>query len=329
MAFLDPILDPHQCVESRIGLDLSNSPKRLFLCPTATVATASISQEGAAVARRHWEAQRALCCFSFMKRVVEAFEVLKALPVSAAILDASGTIVAVNDTWKEFGRRNGLSIPDSGIGSNYLQYCTAGEPKFKTDLRALLAGKLDLLTLVYPCHSPGEERWFSLIGVPLSLGKPAGVALMHVNLTGMLTPQISASPMQVETTGIGQVRPTTNVETISGVIERSMSETLSSQLNTMFTDTGQGSAREKTLAHREADQILVRTRLSERQIQVLRLLGEGKTNKEIAEALFRSPNTIKLHVSAILQATEAQEPHSSSSPCLKAIQRGFDRSGGW
>lgn len=231
-----------------------------------------------------------------MKRVVEAFEVLKALPVSAAILDASATIVAVNDTWKEFGRRNGLSIPGSGIGSNYLQYCTAGEPKFKTELGALLAGKLDLLTLVYPCHSPGEERWFSLIGVPLSLTKRAGVALMHVNLTGILTPQ-----MQVETTGRGQVRPTTNVDTISGVIERSLSETLSSQLDTMFRATRQGSAREKTLAHREADQILARTRLSERQLQVLRLLGEGKTNKEIAEALFRSPNTIKLHVSAILR----------------------------
>jgi hypothetical protein len=27
-----------------------------------------------------------------------------------------------------------LCIPDNGIGSNYLQYCTAGEPKFKTEL---------------------------------------------------------------------------------------------------------------------------------------------------------------------------------------------------
>jgi DNA-binding CsgD family transcriptional regulator len=235
-----------------------------------------------------------------MKRVVEALEALKALPVSAAIIDASGTIVTVNDTWKEFGRRNGLRVPDSGIGSNYLQYCTSGEPKFKNELGALLAGKLDLLTFVYPCHSPGEERWFSLIGVPLSLHKPAGVALMHVNLTGMLTPPIGASPVQVETTDRCQ-RPTTNVDTISGIVERSVSETLSSQLNTMFTDAGQESAHEKTLAHREAPQILAHTRLSERQIQVLRLLGEGKTNKEIAEALLRSPNTIKLHVSAILK----------------------------
>jgi DNA-binding CsgD family transcriptional regulator len=215
------------------------------------------------------------------------------------ILDASGVIVAVNDTWKEFGRQNGLRIPNAGVGVNYLQYCAGSE--FTRELRGLLAGRLDLLTLFYPCHSPVEKRWFSLIGIPLSPAKPGGVALLHVNLTGTLQPQIAGSLTQVEATSRGQMRPTINVDAISGVIERSVSETLSSQLNTMFTGTRQDPVREKTLARREADQIRVRTRLSKRQIQVLRLLGEGKTNKQIAEALFRSPNTIKLHVSAILQ----------------------------
>jgi DNA-binding NarL/FixJ family response regulator len=46
---------------------------------------------------------------------------------------------------------------------------------------------------------------------------------------------------------------------------------------------------------------LPRARLTKRQLEVLRLLGEGKTNAEIAKALFRSPHTIKLHVSAILR----------------------------
>jgi len=233
-----------------------------------------------------------------MKSVVDAFKALKALPVSAVILDASGMIVAVNDTWKEFGRRNGLSIPNAGVGANYLQYCAGSE--LTMELKRLLAGRLDLLTLVYPCHSPCEKRWFSLIGVPLSPAKPAGAALLHVNLTGMLPPQIGASLTQVEATSRGQARPTINMGEISGAIERAVSETLSSQLTTMFTGARQDSVREKTLARHEADQILVRTRLSERQMQVLRLLGEGKTNKQIAEALFRSPNTIKLHVSAIL-----------------------------
>ena len=41
--------------------------------------------------------------------------------------------------------------------------------------------------------------------------------------------------------------------------------------------------------------------LSKRQLEILHLLGEGKTNAEIAAAVFRSPHTIKLHVSAILK----------------------------
>ena len=45
----------------------------------------------------------------------------------------------------------------------------------------------------------------------------------------------------------------------------------------------------------------VKNTLSKRHMEVLRFLGEGKTNKEIAKLLCRSPNTIKLHVSAILR----------------------------
>jgi len=237
-----------------------------------------------------------------MKSKVATFEGLKSLPASVAILDASGIIVAVNDTWKRFGQLNGLRVPHSAIGSTYLQYCRSDEPhsrRFVGELRALLAGQLDLLTFIYPCHSPTETRWFSLIGLPLSLNKPAGVALLHVNLTEMLPLPISAQRMRSKGERKGQIRLGANLDAISGALERSVLETLSSQLNTMFSGPAK---REKDAAQGEADHVnLVRTRLSKRQMQVLRLLGEGKTNKEIATTLFLSPNTIKLHVSAILQ----------------------------
>ena len=96
---------------------------------------------------------------------------LRALPVNVAILDTSGTIVDVNDTWKEFARQNGLRLPNFGIGSNYLQFCVSDGPYpslSAANLKELLAGQKKLLTLIYPCDSPTNKRWFSLIGLHLS-----------------------------------------------------------------------------------------------------------------------------------------------------------------
>jgi DNA-binding NarL/FixJ family response regulator len=41
--------------------------------------------------------------------------------------------------------------------------------------------------------------------------------------------------------------------------------------------------------------------LSERELEVLALVAEGKTNAEIAEALILSEKTVRNHVSAILE----------------------------
>src|SRR4051812_25838628 len=225
---------------------------------------------------------------------------LTALPVTAAILDTSGTIVAVNDTWKDFARQNGLRLKNFGIGANYLQFCGSDGPYpslSAMDLQELLIGQKKLLTLIYPCDSPTTKRWFSLIGLHLSPDKPAGVALLHINLTDTLP--MAGDQTRTTTDPRRQIRTTANLGAISGTIERSVLATLASQLNSMLWDTDHGVARD--VSARDAEEGPARTPLSKRQMEVLRLLGEGKTNKEIAEALFRSPHTIKLHVSAILQ----------------------------
>ena len=278
-----------------------------------------------------------------METLIQA---LNTLPVSAAILDASGTIVAVNDTWKEFGRRNGLGVPNWGIGANYLRY-SGGKglrsTRFVRDLKDLLAGRLDLLTAIYPCHSPSQKRWFSLVGVPFPLDKPTGAALLHVNLTSMLKLPTEPRLQQPKTAASDQgsrseqAHSKAQLEAISGAIERSISDTLSEQIMAMLegsasstqqpsvlrgdqsvvrtdappagdrkgAEAGAFIASAPALAQRgvpaELDQIIARAGLSKRQMDVLRLLGKGKTNREIADALFRSPHTIKLHVSAILE----------------------------
>ena len=229
---------------------------------------------------------------------------LKALPVNAAILDASGTIVAVNDTWKDFARQNGLRLPNFGVGLNYLQFCESHGPYpslSAADLKELLSGQKKLLTLIYPCNSPTKKRWFSLIGLQLSPDRPAGVALLHINLTGTLPPPTGAHQRRATIQRGRQIRTTANLKAISGTIERTVLETLSSQLNTMLSGTHHGPALKVTSVNLDAGEVLASAKLSKRQMEVLRLLGQGKSNKEIAKTLFRSPHTIKLHVSAILQ----------------------------
>jgi DNA-binding NarL/FixJ family response regulator len=47
-----------------------------------------------------------------------------------------------------------------------------------------------------------------------------------------------------------------------------------------------------------------RTALTERQLEVLKLISLGKTNREIAETLHLSANTIKVHITAIMQVLQ-------------------------
>ena len=50
----------------------------------------------------------------------------------------------------------------------------------------------------------------------------------------------------------------------------------------------------------------ITTELSERELQVLTHIAEGRTNPEIAEVLFLSPNTIKTHVSNIYRKLDVE-----------------------
>lgn len=219
---------------------------------------------------------------------------LHALPVSVAILDPKGTIVGVNESWRNFGRRNGLRIPNSGVGRSYLRYCQSEPSSLQVgrDLRDLLAGKIDLLTRIYPCDSPTEKRWFYLFGLPLSLEGRSGAALLHVDLTPFLRPLTrtnAAWPSKAQLRGF-------DLKLVAKSVETSSLEALSSQLNAMLTANHRAPSRSSHKDHAER----IEACLSKRQLQVLRLLGEGKTNDEIAKALCRSPNTVKLHVSKIL-----------------------------
>lgn len=135
-------------------------------------------------ARRQMEA--ALC-------ESEAFNVsvLDSLVQHIAVLDSDGVIVAVNKAWRQFAEDNGApagSLDSRGI--NYISVCENaphtifGEEAAaaRQGILAVLAGTLHTFSLEYPCHSPGERRWFVMQVSPLQ-GARRGAVIAHENIT--------------------------------------------------------------------------------------------------------------------------------------------------
>ena len=116
--------------------------------------------------------------------------ILNALPAHIALLDGTGVIVAVNDSWRRFAAANVLQSSDYLVGRNYLDLCEGvrGEGAEEASLvasgiRRVLHGELPVYALEYPCHSPTEKRWFRLMATQLVEQAGAGAVVMHINVT--------------------------------------------------------------------------------------------------------------------------------------------------
>jgi diguanylate cyclase (GGDEF)-like protein len=115
--------------------------------------------------------------------------VIDALPDATALIDASGTIIAVNAAWRMFALDNGGLPETTGVGVNYLDVCeraaAAGSPdaaQVLSGLRLVLAGATVESDHEYACPSPAIGRWFTSRITPV--GSPIGGALAsHVNIS--------------------------------------------------------------------------------------------------------------------------------------------------
>ncbi len=108
------------------------------------------------------------------------------------VIDEKGVIVDVNRAWINFGVCNGVEPEEtySSIGTNYLDAINAaidtGDEAAVTALkgiREVMDGVIPAYRFEYPCHSPTEDRWFTMLIAPLSGDEQRRFVISHHNIT--------------------------------------------------------------------------------------------------------------------------------------------------
>ncbi len=127
-------------------------------------------------------------CSAFEEGLVPT--VLDALSEHIAILDAEGTIIAVNEAWCRFADQNNCLPGKMGLGENYLGICrkaaqatqAKGIQDIADGIQAVLSGVRPDFAAEYACNSPTEQRWFAMSVRPL-VRTEKGAVVTHENIT--------------------------------------------------------------------------------------------------------------------------------------------------
>jgi diguanylate cyclase (GGDEF)-like protein/PAS domain S-box-containing protein len=117
---------------------------------------------------------------------------INALSEHIAVIDATGSILSVNEAWRNFALANGGDLRTVCEGANYLAVCDQAAARGSADaataaalIRDVLAGRRQSAILEYDCHSPTEQRWFNVRMTALANRGAGALVLAHENITNI------------------------------------------------------------------------------------------------------------------------------------------------
>lgn len=189
------------------------------------------------------------------------------LPTFAVLVSAPGEIVDVQVHHQAAGH-----VAPSLSGRSYILECAS---RYRPAIKALLNRERQLLSAVMPPPTLGIDAWFAVVGVPLSASKDSGALFVHTDISAW-----------IESSDAQQSRPN---KISMDLLQKAMA-------TTFVGADARGTKGRKTTAVYDGIESL-----TERQREVLKLIGTGKSNLEISEELSCSLNTVKRHVTAVLQ----------------------------
>jgi two-component system NarL family sensor kinase len=104
------------------------------------------------------------------------------------VLDETGSIVAVNEAWRRYGRDNGLRSESGCVGTSYLRVCESAQargtegPIVARAIRRVLDGSESAFRKGYAGHGPDRVAWFQVEVASLSHRSRRGVLVTHARV---------------------------------------------------------------------------------------------------------------------------------------------------
>ncbi len=199
-------------------------------------------------------------------------------PVYVVLIDNRGVIMDVSAKAGPADGNQKIALGQYPVGESYFDHC---DDDHRTEIQSLLKRKRSLISFVVPSR-PKQKQWFVVIGVPVSSDAASGAVLMHVDIAAWVP-----EAKETDTALKAQKAPVT---LNPGLIQDTIARALFQQFGPGFSE-----APAAPILPPDVES------LSPRQREVLMLLGAGKSNAEIADELSCSLNTVKRHVTAVLQ----------------------------
>ena len=205
---------------------------------------------------------------------------LREPPVYVVLIDSRGTIIDVSAKSGRADDNSKIALARYPVGDSYFDHCE--DDGHSSEVKLLLKRKRSLISFVLPSRPPKQKQWFVVIGVPVSADIGSGAVLMHVDIAGWVPEAKDADNASKNLKAPVTLNPT--------LIQDTIAKALFQQFGPGFSE-----APAAPMLHPDVET------LSPRQREVLMLLGAGKSNSEIATELSCSLNTVKRHVTAVLQ----------------------------
>ena len=130
-------------------------------------------------------------------------DIFNALSDNIALLDSDGTILFVNNAWREFAAANGARVQDVSEGANYLRVCDhcaehghreadrENAREMAEHIRGVLDGSEEYSSMEYECSFLAMTRWFLARIIRVMAGPDIHVLVLHENITERKLSEIS------------------------------------------------------------------------------------------------------------------------------------------